>query len=288
MDASAGISGLGRALVQNNALLLQDAEAIQKQAQASNISFVEQLIASKKMGAGEVASFASKVFGYPLLDMGAIDPSQLPKGLVDDELIGSRRLVPLFKRGNKLYIGTSDPTQTSAFHAITFKTGMTVEVVVVEDDKLSKVIGKYTEDANAAINSLAQEDFGDLEFVDPDAAPAASDATQPDVDDAPVVKFIHKVLLDAINGGASDIHFEPYEKFYRIRYRVDGILKEIAQPPLLLKEKIASRIKVISRLDISEKRVPQDGRLKLVISKTHSIDFRVSTLPTLYLSLIHI
>jgi type IV pilus assembly protein PilB len=145
----------GRALVQNNALLLQDAEAIQRQAQASSISFVEQLIASKKMSA-DVAAFASRVFGYPLLDMGSIDPSQLPKGLVDDELIGSRRLVPLFKRGNKLFIGTSDPTQTSAFHAITFKTGLTVEVVVVEDDKLSKVIGKYTEDATAAIKALGK------------------------------------------------------------------------------------------------------------------------------------
>ncbi|MBA4706898.1 type IV-A pilus assembly ATPase PilB [Aquitalea magnusonii] len=282
MEASAGISGLGRALVQNNALLLQDAEAIQRLAQASGITFVEQLIASKKMSAVEVATFASGVFGYPLLDMGAIDPAQLPKGMVDEELIGSRRLVPLFKRGNKLYIGTSDPTQTSAFHAITFKTGLTVEVVVVEDDKLSKVIGKYTEDATAAIKALENEDFGDLEFVDPDAPTAHSETNQPDVDDAPVVKFIHKVLLDAITGGASDVHFEPYEKFYRIRYRVDGQLKEIAQPPLLLKEKIASRIKVISRLDISEKRVPQDGRLKLVLSKTHSIDFRVSTLPTLY------
>lgn len=282
MEASAGISGLGRALVQNNALLLQDAEAIQRQAQASGISFVEQLITSKKMSAEEVATFASGVFGYPLLDMSAIDPVQLPKGLVDDELIGSRRLVPLFKRGNKLFIGTSDPTQTSAFHAITFKTGLTVEVVVVEDDKLSKVIGKYTEDATAAIKALENEEFADLEFVDPDEQIPHSETNQPDVDDAPVVKFIHKVLLDAINGGASDVHFEPYEKFYRIRYRVDGQLKEIAQPPLLLKEKIASRIKVISRLDISEKRVPQDGRLKLVLSKTHSIDFRVSTLPTLY------
>ena len=280
MEASAGISGLGRALVQNNMLLQQDADAILRQSLASHISFVEQLIQSKKMSAQEIAMFASKTFGYPLLDMSAIDLEQLPKGLVDDELIASRRLLPLLKRGNKLYVGTSDPTQTSAYHAITFKTGMTVEVVVVEDDKLGKMLGKYSEDATAAIKALENEDFGDLEFADPDA-PADSGA-QPDVDDAPVVKFIHKVLLDAINGGASDIHFEPYEKFYRIRYRVDGILKEVSQPPLMLKEKIASRIKVISKLDISEKRVPQDGRMKLVISKARAIDFRISTLPTLY------
>ncbi|MCS3816985.1 type IV-A pilus assembly ATPase PilB [Chromobacterium alkanivorans] len=280
MEASAGISGLGRALVQNNMLLQQDADAILRQSQASHISFVEQLIQSKKMTAQDVAMFASKTFGYPLLDMSAIDLDQLPKGVVDDELIASRRLLPLLKRGNKLYVGTSDPTQTSAYHAITFKTGMTVEVVVVEDDKLGKMLGKYSEDATAAIKALENEDFGDLEFADPDAP--ADTGAQPDVDDAPVVKFIHKVLLDAINGGASDIHFEPYEKFYRIRYRVDGVLKEISQPPLVLKEKIASRIKVISKLDISEKRVPQDGRMKLVISKARAIDFRVSTLPTLY------
>ncbi|RBH44857.1 type IV-A pilus assembly ATPase PilB, partial [Pseudomonas sp. MWU13-2860] len=202
------------------------------------ISFVEQLILSKKMSARDVAIFASRIFGYPLLDMTSLDTEQLPKGLVDDDLVASRRLLPLLKRGNKLYVGTSDPTQTSAYHAITFKTGMTVEVVVVEDDKLGKMLGKYNEDATAAIKALENEDFGDLEFADPDA-PAESGA-QPDVDDAPVVKFIHKVLLDAINGGASDIHFEPYEKFYRIRYRVDGVLKEVSQPPLVLKEKIAS------------------------------------------------
>ncbi|MDH0343946.1 type IV-A pilus assembly ATPase PilB [Chromobacterium haemolyticum] len=280
MEASAGISGLGRALVQNNMLLQQDADAILRQSQASHISFVEQLIQSKKMTAQDVAMFASKTFGYPLLDMSAIDLDQLPKGVVDDELIASRRLLPLLKRGNKLYVGTSDPTQTSAYHAITFKTGMTVEIVVVEDDKLGKMLGKYSEDATAAIKALENEDFGDLEFADPDVP--TDTGPQPDVDDAPVVKFIHKVLLDAINGGASDIHFEPYEKFYRIRYRVDGVLKEISQPPLVLKEKIASRIKVISKLDISEKRVPQDGRMKLVISKARAIDFRVSTLPTLY------
>ncbi|OHX16222.1 type IV-A pilus assembly ATPase PilB [Chromobacterium amazonense] len=280
MEATAGISGLGRALVQHNMLLQQDAEAIQKHAAASHISFVEQLILSKKMSARDVAVFASRVFGYPLLDMAALDTEQLPKGLVDDELITSRRLLPLLKRGNKLYIGTSDPTQTSAYHAITFKTGLTVEIVVVEDDKLSKLVGRYQDSPASALKELEGEDFGDLEFGDPDAPSEAG--PQMEVDDAPVVKFIHKMLLDGIGVGASDIHFEPYEKYYRIRYRVDGVLKEVAQPPLILKEKIASRIKVISKLDISEKRVPQDGRLKLVISKTRAIDFRVSTLPTLF------
>ncbi|MCD4483172.1 type IV-A pilus assembly ATPase PilB [Chromobacterium vaccinii] len=280
MEATAGISGLGRALVQHNMLLQQDADAISKQAITSHLSFVEQLIQSKKMAARDIAMFSSRVFGYPLLDLASLDTDQLPKGLVDDEVIASRRLLPLLKRGNKLYIGTSDPTQTSAYHAITFKTGLTVEVVVVEEDKLSKLIGRYQDNSTSALKELESEDFGDLEFADPEAQ--LDSGPQTEVDDAPVVKFIHKMLLDAIGIGASDIHFEPYEKYYRIRYRVDGVLKEVAQPPLLLKEKIASRIKVISRLDISEKRLPQDGRLKLVISKTRAIDFRVSTLPTLY------
>ncbi|WP_054284467.1 type IV-A pilus assembly ATPase PilB [Gulbenkiania mobilis] len=281
MDTLSAVSGLGRALVQNNALLLPDAEAIQRQAQAANLSFVEQLVLSKKMTALEVALFASRLFGFPLLDLNAIDPEQLPKGLIDEELVSSRRLIPLFKRSNRLFIGTSDPTQTSAFHAITFKTGLSIEVVIVEDDKLSKVVERYRQEATSALRELDNEDFGELEFANPDEEPAG-ETLQSEVEDAPVVKFIHKVLLDAVNGGASDIHFEPYEKFYRIRYRVDGELKEVAQPPLLLKDKIASRIKVISRLDISEKRVPQDGRLKLVLSKHRAIDFRVSTLPTLY------
>ncbi|MDF0606486.1 type IV-A pilus assembly ATPase PilB [Neisseriaceae bacterium TC5R-5] len=276
------MSGLGRALVQNNVLQQQDADAILKQSQVSHISFVEQLIISKKMTAEEIAIFASSTFGYPLLDIAAIDTEQLPKGLIDETLIFSRRLVPLLKRGNKLYIGTSDPTQTAAYHAITFKTDMAVEIVIVEDDKLTLVINKFKNNSTAVIQALESEDFGDLEFADPDTPQENTSNQSSEVDDAPVVKFIHKVLLDAINSGASDIHFEPYEKFYRIRYRVDGILKEISQPPLILKEKMASRIKVVSRLDISEKRVPQDGRMKLVISKTRAIDFRVSTLPTLF------
>lgn len=280
MDA-ASISGLGRALVQSEHLLVQDAESIQRQAQASNISFVEQLVLSKKLTPLAIAKFASGMFGLPLLDLATISPDSLPKGVIDDELIAGKRLLPLFKRGSRLFVGTSDPTQSAAFHAITFKTGLTVDVVVVEDDKLAKLVGRYTENAAVtAFNNMAADEFGELEIADPDAE-SASDG-MPDVDDAPVVKFVNKVLLDAINGGASDIHFEPYERFYRVRYRIDGNLKEVVQPPLAIKEKIASRIKVVSRMDISEKRVPQDGRLKLKISSTKAVDFRVSTLPTLF------
>jgi len=246
MDA-ASISGLGRALVQSEHLLVQDAETIQRQAQASNISFVEQLVLSKKLTPLEIARFASSMFGLPLLDLAAISADSLPKNVIDEELIAGKRLLPLFKRGTRLFVGTSDPTQAATFHAITFKTGLTVDVVVVEDDKLGKLVGRYAE--TAAVTAF---------------------------------KFVNKILLDAINGGASDIHFEPYERFYRVRYRIDGNLKEVVQPPLAIKEKVASRIKVVSKMDISEKRVPQDGRLKLKISSTKSIDFRVSTLPTLF------
>lgn len=280
MDA-ASISGLGRALVQSEHLLVQDAESIQRQAQASNISFVEQLVLSKKLTPLAIAKFASGMFGLPLLDLATISTDSLPKGVIDDELIAGKRLLPLFKRGSRLFVGTSDPTQSAAFHAITFKTGLTVDVVVVEDDKLAKLVGRYTENAAVtAFNNMAADEFGELEIADPDAEPASDG--MPDVDDAPVVKFVNKVLLDAINGGASDIHFEPYERFYRVRYRIDGNLKEVVQPPLAIKEKIASRIKVVSRMDIAEKRVPQDGRLKLKISSTKAVDFRVSTLPTLF------
>ena len=278
--SAATLSGLGRALVQRDRLMQQDAEALHKQAQASRTGFVEQLVLSKKMSALDVASFAASMFGLPLLDLAAINQDSLPRNLLDNETIANGRLLPLFKRGSKLSVATSDPTQTSLFHAITFKTGLTIDLVVVEDDKLGRLVGNVTQNANKVLTDLAGDDFGELELTDSDTQ--ADIEGLPDVDDAPVVKFVNKVLLDAINGGASDIHFEPYEKFFRIRYRIDGVLKEVAQPPLAIKEKLASRIKVVSKMDISEKRVPQDGRLKLVISKHRAVDFRVSTLPTLY------
>ncbi len=278
--STASISGLARALVQNERLATADAEALFKQAQSTRVSFVELLVQSKKMSAIEVAVFAANMFGLPLLDLAALSQDGLPRNLVDDDTVNNGRLLPLYKRGNKLFIATSDPTQATLFHTSTFKTGLSIDLVVVEDDKLARAIGRYASNPSKVLNDLAGDEFGDLQLTDGDAQ-LESDSL-PDVDDAPVVKFVNKVLMDAINGGASDIHFEPYEKFFRIRYRIDGILKEIAQPPLAIREKLASRIKVVSKMDISEKRVPQDGRLKLVISKHRAVDFRVSTLPTLY------
>ena len=268
-------------LIQQGKLMQADADAIQSQANSTSTSFVAQLIASKKMGAPEIAGFAARTFGYPLLDLDVIDQHHLPTEGFDLKLLQSRRVLPLYKRGTRLFLATSDPTNLQAFDEIKFQSGLVVDPVIVEEDKLAALIEKVTQSKDTSLSTLATEDI-DLEFEDEEAKAANDSAVAAEVDDAPVVKYLQKILLDAINGGASDIHFEPYEKFFRIRYRTDGMLHEIAQPPLAIKDKIASRIKVISKLDISEKRVPQDGRMKLVLSKNRAIDFRVSTLPTLY------
>jgi len=272
------ISGLGRALVQNGKLRLEQADSIAKTASASNASFIDHLLASKVMSARELALNAAQIFGLPLLDISAYDTSLMQLEAVDKKLIQTLCVIGLHKRGNKLTVAISDPTNFQAIDQIKFQTQMLVEPVVVEHDKLVAITEKLAQTTEQTLNELAGVDLN-LDFQDADA-PTAEVSTE--IDDAPVVRFLQKVLMDAINEGASDIHFEPYEKFYRIRFRVDGVLREVAQPPIAIKDKLASRIKVISRLDISEKRVPQDGRMKLVLSKTRAIDFRVSTLPTLF------
>ncbi len=280
-NPQSSLSGLARALIQKGRLTEKDAEAIQADATAAGVGFVEQIIASRKLRDIDVAEFASQTFGFPLLDLAAVDPEFFPKKLIDDKVMATRRVLPLLQRGNRLFVAFSDPTNRTTYDEIKFQTGLMVDPVVVEDGKLAQVIGKILQASDTSMSTLVSEDIGaDLLEASNDPEPDAP-ATM-EIDDAPVVKYIQKILIDAIQGGASDIHFEPYEKFYRIRYRTDGILYEVAQPPLAIKEKIASRIKVISKLDISEKRVPQDGRMKLVLSKTRAIDFRVSTLPTLF------
>jgi type IV pilus assembly protein PilB len=285
--AAIAISPLGRALVQQGKLAQGDANALAAEAKKSNVTFIEQLIASKKLSAREVATIASNSFGVPLLDLQMVDPDQLPATLLDTKLVASKRVIPLHKRGNRLFVGTSDPSNEQIFSELKFATGSTVEPIVVEEDKLAVLLKRFGESGAKALDTMIGDE-GSLGDIDLGGEATVDDGTAPDsgvveeIDDAPVVKYVQKVLLDAINGGASDIHFEPYEKFYRIRYRVDGILYDVAQPPLAIKEKIASRIKVISKLDISEKRVPQDGRMKLRLSASRAIDFRVSTLPTLF------
>ena len=251
------------------------------QAAATKTSFIEQLVSAKKASAIEIAKFASDTFGYPILDLSTYDDAHLPQTAIDRKLIATHRVVPLHKRGNRLAVAIADPTNLRALDEIRFQTSTAVDPVIVSEDQLSPLVAKLSESAEETLKNLTNEEIN-LEFTDEDAAEKAEDSAGIDIDDAPVVKFIQKMLLDAINDGASDIHFEPYEKNYRIRFRVDGVLREVAAPPLVIKEKIASRIKVISRLNIAEKRVPQDGRMRLVLSKSRAIDFRVSTLPTMY------
>jgi len=277
--ATRNLSGLARALAQQGLVSEPDADAIQTQAAAAGISFAEQFLQNKRMTAAQLALFASRAFGVPLFDLAAFDLDQIQKELFDPKMAATRRVLPLAKRGNRLFVAVSDPANLQALDEVRFKTNLVADPLVVEDDKLGVAIAKLVEASGMTLKDMA--DLGDIEVDLKEATPASSEEDS-DVEDAPVVKYIQKILIDAISAGASDIHFEPYEKYFRVRYRVDGILNEIAQPPLAIKDKVASRIKVISRLDIAEKRVPQDGRMKLMLTKNKAIDFRVSTLPTLY------
>jgi type IV pilus assembly protein PilB len=278
--ATRTISGLARALAQSGVMSDYEAESLQSQAQASGVSFVEQVLIGKRMTAQQLAVFASRAFGTPLLDLASFDVDQIPKEFLDVKIAQTRRVLPLFKRSNKLFVAISDPANLQALEEMRFKTNLVPEAIVVEDDKLGKAIIHAIEGSGTTLKDMSN--LEDMEVGLEDGSSQVTLDDDSDIEDAPIVKYLQKILTDAIAAGASDIHFEPYEKFYRVRYRVDGILSEIAQPPLVIKDKVASRIKVISRLDISEKRIPQDGRMKLVLSKSKSIDFRVSTLPTLY------
>lgn len=277
-NTSIKIGGLARMLVQENLLSEDEANAIHAASQKNQIAFISQLVSSKKLSALKVAETAAHAFGLPFFEINSLNADLLPPKAIDPKLMQSSRVVALQTRGNMLFVAISDPTNLPALDAVKFQTGMTLSPVIVEEDKLSKWIDKVVEANDNTLGSISTDEEFDLD-MEGDAEDNEADAGSVEIDDAPVVKYIQKILLDAINMGASDLHFEPYEKFYRIRYRVDGIMKEVAQPPLAIKEKIASRIKVISNMDISEKRIPQDGRMKLVLSKTRTIDFRVSTLP---------
>ena len=281
IPTQSSLSGLARALVQAGRIKESDADMLLSQATATKNSFIGQLVASRKLSGAEVAKFASETFGYPMLDLGAYEEGHIPKTAIDRKLIATHRVVPLYKRGNRLAVATADPTNLRALDEIRFQTSLAVDPIIVNEEQLAPLVTQLSESAEETLKNLASEDIN-LEFDEDEPGEKSEDQAALEVDDAPVVRFIQKMLLDAINDGASDIHFEPYEKNYRIRFRVDGALREIASPPLVIKEKIASRIKVISRLNIAEKRVPQDGRMRLVLSKNRAIDFRVSTLPTMY------
>ena len=274
------MSGLARALLQAGRLSAQQADALSKQAITEKSPFIDVLLQSGSIESRALAAFCSETFGYPILDFSAFNIASLPDKLIDSKLMLSQRVIALSKRGNKVSVAISDPTNTQALDQIKFQTELTVEPIIVDHKVLLQLIEKQGQSAEKSLADLTGDDL-DIDFASTETA-VPDDTGATEIDDAPVVRFLQKILIDAINLGASDLHFEPFEKFYRIRFRVDGILREVAQPPLAIKEKLASRIKVISKLDISEKRVPQDGRMKLVMSKTRSIDFRVSTLPTLF------
>lgn len=278
MNETVMLSGLARQLV--DAQLLAEAAAQQAvvKAKQAKVPLVTYLVQQRLVQSRPLAELAAQEFGVPFLDLSAIDKEQLPKDIVNEKLMQQHHFLPLSKRGNKLFIALSDPTNQQAINDVSFGSKLAVEVVLVEDDKLHQAIERYLDTGTGGLE-LSDLDL-DLEAEGgerPQEAVAGTDA-----DDAPVVKFVNKMLLDAIKKGSSDLHFEPYEKMYRVRFRTDGVLHEAARPPVQLVSRISARLKVMSNMDISERRKPQDGRVKLRVSKTKSIDFRVNTLPTLW------
>lgn len=275
------LPGLGRALVVAGKLGQKAAEDIFRKAQSGRTSFIAELTGSGAVSAFDLAHTMSTAFAAPLLDLEAIDAQRLPKGLLDPKICTTYRIVVLSKRNNRLIVATADPSDQEAAEKIKFSTQMGVDWVIAEYDKLSKLVEVSNTSASEAMESIIGDDF-EFDESTTDATAEDSEASVSEVEDAPVVKFLQKMLLDAFSMRASDLHFEPFEHTYRVRFRVDGELREIASPPVAIKEKLAARIKVISKLDISEKRVPQDGKMKLKIGPDRVIDFRVSTLPTMY------
>lgn len=273
------LSGVARVLVHAGKLNAKTAEDLVRVAKEQKRSFVTEVLASGAVNPAELAHTLSSVLALPVLDLSAVDPQKLPRNVIDAKLAAQYQVIVLGKRGNRLFIGGADPTNQEAVERIKFATQLTPEWIIVEHDKLVRLVDASSASASEALETLVSGDF-EFEVTEESATPESTELAT-DVEDAPVVRFLQKMLIDAINARASDLHFEPYEYNYRVRFRVDGELREITQPPIAIKDKLASRIKVISRLDIAEKRVPQDGRMKLKFGNK-AIDFRVSTLPTLF------
>ncbi|MGI0117382.1 type IV-A pilus assembly ATPase PilB [Zooshikella sp. RANM57] len=276
------LTGLAKRLVDDKLLDEETARNAYQEASKQKIPFVTHLVQSDFVKPLDVARLASEEFGSPLMDLNSFDFELAPKDVVDEKLIRKHHTIPLYKRGTRLFIAVSDPTNLAALDEIRFNTGLNIDSVLVEEDKLNTAIEKFLDTTDDGLSDLDDEGLEDLDIsaVDEDkeeGGPVASEA-----DDAPVVKFVNKMLLSAIKGGSSDLHFEPYEKTYRVRFRTDGVLHEAARPPISLAPRISSRLKIMSSMDISERRKPQDGRIKMRLSKTKSIDFRVNTCPTLW------
>ena len=276
------LSGLAKKLLHEGAIAEDAIRNASETAQKQKIPLVTYLVQNNLIPARTIALAAAEEFGTPLIELDSMSTDAFPKELVAEKLIRKHRALPLFKRGTRLYVAVSDPTNLQALDEIKFNTGLSTEAIIVDEDKLDTAIDRYLESSDTGFSDLGDTDLDDLDIEAGGEDDKASDVTAEAADDAPIVRFVNKILLDAIKMGASDIHFEPYEKAYRIRLRADGILREVARPPVNLASKLAARLKVMSQLDISERRVPQDGRIKLKLSKTRAIDFRVNTLPTLF------
>ncbi len=280
--SQSNLSGLPRRLVQDGIVSAEDVQKASAAARKEKVPFVVYLVANELADPRAIAVAASHEFGVPLLDLDAIEIDLDCLREVDQKLLNKHRVLPLIKRGQRLFLGISDPTNLQAIDDLKFQTSLRIDPIIVEQDKLEECISRALEAIDTSMSSLADDDF-DLENLDVSSGEdEQEDVTSNDVDDAPVVRFVNKILLDAIKRGASDVHFEPYEKKFRVRSRLDGVLSEVAQPPVALATKVCARLKVMSRMDIAERRVPQDGRIKMRLSKNRAIDFRVSTCPTLF------
>jgi type IV pilus assembly protein PilB len=273
------LNGLARSLTQAGLIEADNAKDALEVAKKEKLSFISVAIKKGYADPLKVALLASTEFGLPLLDLSVFDPELFVKDIVSNDLIEKHKVLPLFKRGNRLFVAQSDPSNITAIDEIKFNTGMNVDPIIVEENKLAILVEKFTSEEDSAFDDFGDDDL-DVDIENPEEVKKQDEPGTGD--DAPIVRFVNKMLLDAIKKGSSDIHFEPYEKRYRVRYRTDGILQEVSSPPINLSGKIAARLKVMSQMDISERRLPQDGRIKMKISKTKAIDFRVNTLPTLW------
>lgn len=278
------LSGLARRLVTDNLIEAEMASKAVNQAKKEKMPFVVYLVNAGLLDARTIANVASEEFGTPVFDLTAVNKETIPQKLVDDKLISKHQILPIAKRGNRLFLAVADPTDLHALDEIKFSSGLNTDAVLVEADKLKQAIEKYLSANETSLGDSLGGLDDDLDNLDVEAVDPNADTKDEsgEADEAPIVKYINKVLLDAIKGGSSDIHFEPYEKSYRVRFRTDGVLHEVSRPPVNLAIRMAARLKVMSQMDISERRVPQDGRIKLKVSKNRAIDFRVNTLPTLF------
>ncbi len=276
------LSGLARRLVEDGLLDAESAQNASEEARKAGTPFVSYLVAHEIADARAIASSASEEFGVPLIDLSAFDLEAIPKDLVKEKLIRQHNALPLIKRGVRLFVAVSDPTNLQGLDEIKFQSGINTEPILVEEDKLATIIEQFlSQEENDAFGDLDDAELDDFDLEAYDEADDDEDVSS-GADETPVVRFVNKMLLDAIKTGASDIHFEPYERTYRVRFRTDGILHQVTSPPVNLGTRLAARLKVMSELDISERRIPQDGRIKMRLSKTRAIDFRVNTLPTLW------